>query len=222
MIHAPARARQERLRRRLRRPGSRPVLDPPARSQNRQLSGAGSGLRHTQNPGGNGSQSLIEPLAIHLPIQVGRLMHVKCRESSWRSVAGRAGWFLPSSAAVRGRATKCGSSGGQSAGISKRPGTESAGSGVGAAPACHSGSPLGSLLAPWATMAALARRRPPSRGGGRLPVCLLPRTGHCPGAGPPQRLTGPEALMICWKVVGGIVVEHLPPDLGTMARMLSV
>jgi len=39
MIRAPRRARQERLRRRLRRPGSRPVLDPPARSQNRQLSG---------------------------------------------------------------------------------------------------------------------------------------------------------------------------------------
>lgn len=37
-----------------------------------------------------------------------------------------------------------------------------------------------------------------------------------------QRLTGPEALMICWKVVGGIVVEHLPPDLGKMARMLRV
>jgi len=28
MIHAPARARQDRLRRRLRRPGSRPGLDP--------------------------------------------------------------------------------------------------------------------------------------------------------------------------------------------------
>jgi len=44
MIRAPGRPRQERLRRRLCRPGSRPVLDPPARSQNRQLSGAGSGL----------------------------------------------------------------------------------------------------------------------------------------------------------------------------------
>jgi len=39
MIRTPGRARQERLRRRLRRPGYRPVHDPPARSQNRQLSG---------------------------------------------------------------------------------------------------------------------------------------------------------------------------------------
>jgi len=48
------------------------LTHPPARKTG-SYQGAGSGLRHTQNPGGNGSQSLIEPLAIHLPIQVGRL-----------------------------------------------------------------------------------------------------------------------------------------------------
>jgi len=44
MIRAPGLPRQERPQRRLPRPGFRPVLDPPARPQNQQLSGAGSRL----------------------------------------------------------------------------------------------------------------------------------------------------------------------------------
>ena len=37
-----------------------------------------------------------------------------------------------------------------------------------------------------------------------------------------QRLTFPVALIICWNETGGLLWEHLPPDVAPMARMFSL
>ena len=52
---------------------------------------------------------------------------------------------------------------------------------------------------------------PPARAAA---ASVSPRT--CYG-----RVTGPLALMTWWNATGGLLFEHVPPELAPMARMLS-
>ena len=68
-------------------------------------------------------------------------------------------------------------------------------------------SPAGGMRRHWHEYSKL----PPPRGGGGSSGIRF-RYG---------RVTGPLALITWWNATGGLVFEHLPPELAPMARMLS-
>src|SRR5258707_1347524 len=68
---------------------------------------------------------------------------------------------------------------------------------------------------------APARSRPRSPPAARPPTRGSAAPDRGGGGGDQGSDTGPVALMICWKVTGGLDCEHLPADLAAIARMLS-
>jgi hypothetical protein len=71
---------------------------------------------------------------------------------------------------------------------------------------------ISTVITPFGIVGVAGQSRPGGRG---------PRSQPAAAYGIQRSETGPDARMTCWKVGGGRVFEHVPPDLAPTARMLS-
>jgi transposase len=152
------------------------------------------------------------------PIQAGQRWHVE-RTNAWHNSFNRLQRCYERREEVIDAFFDLADASSQSVGSSVRYGPSTGG--TAARQGDHDHLPIRAVS--YSSFVARSPRHPSvSRQGGpvrRRNQAATPARGS--GGGDQGSDTGPDALMICWKVTGGLDCEHLPPDLAPIARMLS-